>query len=248
MELDIARWIGPNMNIYLWSVIDSQVLILVVLYQVSDASLPAQQSLQLVQLCVIEDGECDDQCSSQVVLSLVICKRLGQGSCVYSSHLWYKELRINSSDASLPAQQSLQLVQLCVIEDGECDDQCSSQVVLSLVICKRLGQGSCVYSSHLWYKELRINFSDASLPARHSLQLVQLCVIEDGERDDQRSSQVVLSLVICKRLGQGSRVMCIFKPPLVQRIKGEVQSRITIILKESIKLSLQIGAKMMKIG
>ena len=31
-------------------------------------------------------------------------------------------------------------------------------------------------------------------------------------------------------------------------LKGEVQSRITIILKESIKISLQIGAKMMKIG
>ena len=30
--------------------------------------------------------------------------------------------------------------------------------------------------------------------------------------------------------------------------KGEVQSRITIISKESIKISLQIGAKMMKIG
>ena len=31
-------------------------------------------------------------------------------------------------------------------------------------------------------------------------------------------------------------------------IKGEVQSRITIISKESIKISLQIGAKIMKIG
>ena len=31
-------------------------------------------------------------------------------------------------------------------------------------------------------------------------------------------------------------------------VKGEVQSRITIISKESIKISLQIGAKMMKIG
>ena len=31
-------------------------------------------------------------------------------------------------------------------------------------------------------------------------------------------------------------------------LKGEVQSRITIISKESIKISLQIGAKMMKIG
>ena len=34
----------------------------------------------------------------------------------------------------------------------------------------------------------------------------------------------------------------------VKNIKGEVQSRITIISKESIKISLQIGAKMMKIG
>ena len=32
------------------------------------------------------------------------------------------------------------------------------------------------------------------------------------------------------------------------KFKGEVQSRITIISKESIKISLQIGAKMMKIG
>ena len=31
-------------------------------------------------------------------------------------------------------------------------------------------------------------------------------------------------------------------------IKGEVQSRITIISKERVKISLQIGAKMMKIG
>ena len=30
--------------------------------------------------------------------------------------------------------------------------------------------------------------------------------------------------------------------------KGEVQSRITIISKERVKISLQIGAKMMKIG
>ena len=30
--------------------------------------------------------------------------------------------------------------------------------------------------------------------------------------------------------------------------KGEAQSRITIISKESIQISLQIGAKMMKIG
>ena len=31
-------------------------------------------------------------------------------------------------------------------------------------------------------------------------------------------------------------------------LKGEVQSRITIISKERVKISLQIGAKMMKIG
>ena len=31
-------------------------------------------------------------------------------------------------------------------------------------------------------------------------------------------------------------------------VKGEVQSRITINSKERIKISLQIGAKMMKIG
>ena len=31
-------------------------------------------------------------------------------------------------------------------------------------------------------------------------------------------------------------------------IKGEVQSRITIISKERVKISLQIGAKIMKIG
>ena len=31
-------------------------------------------------------------------------------------------------------------------------------------------------------------------------------------------------------------------------VKGEVQSRITIILKERVQISLQIGAKMMKIG
>ena len=31
-------------------------------------------------------------------------------------------------------------------------------------------------------------------------------------------------------------------------IKGEVQSRVIIILKERVKISLQIGAKMMKIG
>ena len=37
-------------------------------------------------------------------------------------------------------------------------------------------------------------------------------------------------------------------PILSIRFKGEVQSRITIISKESIKISLQIGAKMMKIG
>ena len=35
---------------------------------------------------------------------------------------------------------------------------------------------------------------------------------------------------------------------LEESIKGEVQSRITIILKERVKISLQIGAKMMKIG
>ena len=39
-------------------------------------------------------------------------------------------------------------------------------------------------------------------------------------------------------LRQGSRA----------RLKGEVQSRITIISKESITISLQIGAKIMKIG
>ena len=33
-----------------------------------------------------------------------------------------------------------------------------------------------------------------------------------------------------------------------QKFKGEVQSRITIILKERVKISLQIGANMMKIG
>ena len=31
-------------------------------------------------------------------------------------------------------------------------------------------------------------------------------------------------------------------------LKGEVQSRITIISKERVKISLQIGAKIMKIG
>ena len=31
-------------------------------------------------------------------------------------------------------------------------------------------------------------------------------------------------------------------------VKGEVQSRITIISKERVKISLQIGAKIMKIG
>ena len=35
---------------------------------------------------------------------------------------------------------------------------------------------------------------------------------------------------------------------LKQTIKGEVQSRITIISKERVKISLQIGAKIMKIG
>ena len=35
-------------------------------------------------------------------------------------------------------------------------------------------------------------------------------------------------------------LMCVFK--------GEVQSRITIISKERVKISLQIGAKIMKIG
>ena len=34
----------------------------------------------------------------------------------------------------------------------------------------------------------------------------------------------------------------------IREFKGEVQSRITIISKESIKISLQIGAKLMKIG
>ena len=34
----------------------------------------------------------------------------------------------------------------------------------------------------------------------------------------------------------------------MQFVKGEVQSRMTIILKERVKISLQIGAKMMKIG
>ena len=35
---------------------------------------------------------------------------------------------------------------------------------------------------------------------------------------------------------------------VLQDFKGEVQSRITIISKERVKISLQIGAKMMKIG
>ena len=35
---------------------------------------------------------------------------------------------------------------------------------------------------------------------------------------------------------------------VVLHVKGEVQSRITIISKERVKISLQIGAKMMKIG
>ena len=38
------------------------------------------------------------------------------------------------------------------------------------------------------------------------------------------------------------------KPRGAILIKGEVQSRITIILKERVKISLQIGAKIMKIG
>ena len=33
-----------------------------------------------------------------------------------------------------------------------------------------------------------------------------------------------------------------------EALKGEVQSRITIISKERVKISLQIGAKIMKIG
>ena len=33
-----------------------------------------------------------------------------------------------------------------------------------------------------------------------------------------------------------------------KHVKGEVQSRITIISKERVKISLQIGANMMKIG
>ena len=35
---------------------------------------------------------------------------------------------------------------------------------------------------------------------------------------------------------------------MILDLKGEVQSRITIILKERVKISLQIGANMMKIG
>ena len=34
----------------------------------------------------------------------------------------------------------------------------------------------------------------------------------------------------------------------MERVKGEVRSRITIISKERVNISLQIGAKMMKIG
>ena len=39
-----------------------------------------------------------------------------------------------------------------------------------------------------------------------------------------------------------------FKREQMNGVKGEVQSRITINSKERIKISLQIGAKMMKIG
>ena len=35
---------------------------------------------------------------------------------------------------------------------------------------------------------------------------------------------------------------------IIVNVKGEVQSRITIISKERVKISLQIGAKIMKIG
>ena len=42
--------------------------------------------------------------------------------------------------------------------------------------------------------------------------------------------------------------LCVFCVQKVVHIKGEVQSRIIIISKERVKISLQIGAKIMKIG
>ena len=42
------------------------------------------------------------------------------------------------------------------------------------------------------------------------------------------------------------QVICIVV--IYKTVKGEVQSRITIISKERVKISLQIGAKIMKIG
>ena len=47
-----------------------------------------------------------------------------------------------------------------------------------------------------------------------------------------------------------TRIFCLLYQMFcyVSRLKGEVQSRITIISKERVKISLQIGAKIMKIG
>ena len=43
-------------------------------------------------------------------------------------------------------------------------------------------------------------------------------------------------------------LMIIFMQFFPHVVKGEVQSRITIISKERVKISLQIGSKIMKIG
>ena len=60
--------------------------------------------------------------------------------------------------------------------------------------------------------------------------------------NDAWMNNLVKNIFIVKQFNEHNRL------EFEAHVKGEVQSRITIISKERVKISLQIGAKIMKIG
>ena len=70
---------------------------------------------------------------------------------------------------------------------------------------------------------------------------------EVGSKDVQSIRTTYTCRSICNSLPKYGAIFLISSFRLVL-LKGEVQTKINIILKERVKISLQIGAKIMKIG